>query len=107
MPPDTLAAIQLLAQFAAALPGEIHPSGRMAIRELIRDAQSALDIGDNAEAARLLRYINEKAALELGWHAEDLGLDADGVADVARRASLGDVIGAAERLRELDGQHAA
>jgi hypothetical protein len=102
MSPETLAAIQHLAQFAAALPGEIHPSGRMAIAELIREAQHALDAGDNTEAARLLRYINEKAALELGWYAGDIGLDADAVADVARIASLGDVLGAAERLRELD-----
>jgi hypothetical protein len=104
---EALAAIQHLAQFAAAIPGEIHPSGRMAIRELIRDAQRALDAGDNAEAARLLRYINEKAALELGWYAGDIGLDADAVADVARRAAVGDILGAAERLRELEADRAA
>ncbi len=102
MSPDALASIQFIAEFAAALPGEIHPSGRMAIRELIREAQHALDVGDNTETARLLRYINEKAALELGRYAGDIGLDADAVADVTRIASLGDVVGAAERLREAN-----
>ena len=104
---EALAAIQLLAQFAAAIPGEIHPSGRMAIVGWLRDAQRALDAGDNTEAARLLRNINEKAALELGWHAEDLGMAADAAADVSRRASLGDILGAAERLRELEADRAA
>lgn len=107
MSPDTLAAINLLAQFATAIPAEIHPAGRVTIVSWLRDAQRALDAGDNAEAARLLRNINRKAALELGWHAEDIGMDADAVADVSRRASLGDILGAAERLRELEADRAA
>jgi hypothetical protein len=66
MSPEALAAIQHIAEFAAALPGEIHPSGREAIRSYLRDAQYALDIGDNTEAARLLRNVNEKAGRN--WH---------------------------------------
>ena len=68
----------------------------------LRDAQHALDIGDNTEASRLLRNINDKAARELGWYAEGIGIEADAVADVMRIASLGDIRGAAERLRGAD-----
>jgi hypothetical protein len=102
MLPETRAAIQYIAEFIDVLPGEIHPSGRIAIRDWLRDAQYALDVGDNAEAARLLRNVNEKAAQELAWHAESLQLGPDVMADVSRIASLGDVLGAAERLREAD-----
>jgi hypothetical protein len=106
MSPDTLAAIQHLAQFAEALPGEIHPSGRITIVGWLRDAQHALDAGDYCEAARLLRNVNELAALELGWCADDLGIAAEAAAEVTRLALLGDVVGAAERLRELEIAHA-
>ena len=96
---DTLAAIQFIADFIAAIPDEIHPSGRIAIRDWLRDAQHALDVGDNAEAAQLLRNVNEKAALELGWHAESLCLGVEVMADVISIAARGDIVGAADRLR--------
>jgi hypothetical protein len=106
MSPEVLAAIQHLAQFAAALPGEIHPSGRIAIVGWLRDAQHALDVGDYGEAARLLQNANELAALELGWRADDLGIAAEAAAEVTRLALFGDVVGAAERLREMEIAHA-
>jgi hypothetical protein len=97
-----------IALFAAALPDEIHPAGRVTIVKWLRQAQDALETGDSAEASRLLRNVNEKAALELGWFAEGVGIeDAEAVADVTRRAALGDIAGAAVLLRELETSHVA
>jgi hypothetical protein len=99
---EALLAIEHLAELQMALPGEIHPSGRVAIVDWLQKAQRALDVGDNVEAARLIRSANQKAATELGWYAEALKIGADVVAEVRQRAARGDILGAAARLREAD-----
>ena len=93
--------------FSEAMPDEIHPSGRECIRGWLHDAQWALDAGNTVEAARLVRLVNEKAALELGWFADDMGIAADVAAEVTRLAAQGDIAGATALLRREEANVAA